>query len=386
MAASVFDPLLELDLKENPGVVKFTTLEELEAFVAEEQSAWAGLIEQAHALEKSGRGPFGMIIGPQRQALSTIETAVKNQRVAAKQNPVVPSPPFAKILASYLNRTCIHAQSTIGREILSRAKNPPDAISLFMSLPNAIEFQAQTPSGSPLLLNPIINGVVLSKLLAEGLVGPPKAATTAEEGAAVASAPGLAPLMDEMRQALKTLGPRAPSGENDAVRQSIAEAERLFAEQRAAHEAEMNIVREAYYADRARLAPGAFWAERAARCRRSMWGWSTAFLLACFAGPFAIYASAVNLIAVVSENAAQPPGTAWLIAIPVIIVFGLLRFLYRGTASSIAASDDAAARVTMIETYIALEAQGKLAPGSQPLLLETLFAPSGLTYRAEPHV
>ncbi len=95
MAASVFDPLLELDLKENPGVVKFTTLEELEAFVAEEQSAWAGLIEQAHALEKSGRGPFGMIIGPQRQALSTIETAVKNQRIAAKQNPVVPSPPFA---------------------------------------------------------------------------------------------------------------------------------------------------------------------------------------------------------------------------------------------------------------------------------------------------
>jgi hypothetical protein len=389
MADSKLEPPLELDFKGNPGVVSFATLEEVEKFVADEVAAWTPIFEAASKLDKAGRGPFDMIVTPQKQALAAIETAVKQQHTIAKKAPSIPSAPFAKIFAPYVAGVCCHANSNIGREILQAGRPEADAISLFMAMPNATQFQSQTPSGSPLLINPIVTGVVLSTLLREGLVGDGKEpqSPTADAGAANKS---LAPLMAELAKMVKVLGERgadkgapAPAtaaiaeiGDADALKQVAADAAQLFAEQRQDHDAELERLRVAYMQHMKAQEPRQVWVRKRARHRRNAAIWGVAFWSGCAAALAGVYFCGAEIVDFAAS--AGEPGAAggWVaIALPAIVGIWLLAFLYRRTMANLRRMADADERVTMVETYLALHRAGKSAATDRPIVLKALFRP-----------
>jgi hypothetical protein len=95
---------------------------------------------------------------------------------------------------------------------------------------------------------------------------------------------------------------------------------------------------------------------------------------------FAIYGFGKNLVDLAKGAGEQLQAVEWvLIGVPAVIILWLLRFLHRQATANLAGMDDANERVTMVETYLALQNEGKIEAVERPLVLQPLFRPSVAT-------
>jgi Family of unknown function (DUF6161) len=384
MAEILLDPPLDLDLGENGGEIKFDALNQIETFVNAEQAAWNPFFTLIGQLQRNGLAGVHDLTLPQRKALSDLVNVVGQVRqgTGASRNPA----PILSALSPFANRAAIHSKSTIGRMILDATnRNDKRALGLYMSAANR-DFLAQANSG-PFPLGWVILGAIKAELHEAGLdpALEPERQRLQEfigeaELAARASRESLAKFQTDSSTELTAAAKVRESFAAD-VKEALEKSDSGFSQANKTHEAELEKIRASFREEMNLRAPREYWAAKRLRHRTSSTVWAVTFGIFCAVSIAAAVLAGIYAANLMAKNDAGGFRAAdWiLLGVPTLIALWVLRFIHRQATAHLALMADADERVTMVETYLALQTEGKIDQIERPLVLQPLFRPVGVT-------
>lgn len=381
------DPPLEIDFKGNPKLVKFRTLDDVNNFVTEELTTWDQLFPAAK------RAALYEFVKPQVSALQTMVNEVAQQKQAAKDDKVA-SAPFNDILAPFINRHCVHSESALGVAILETAtRSSFEAAGMFLgAIQSPVRVQLSNVQGQP-LLGPLLRGAARACLVDAGY--PPATKRERERlGELIVEAErisnsqkdALIKFENDAATRFEKIAASFAEFQNNAaslyaeVRSTIDKAKKQFVAQQHEHAKIMQALQAAYREDMQLRAPREYWAAKMQRHKVNAKRWSLAFWAGCASVLLAVAIFGGSLVHFIAAAGTQAGPADWLLfVVPTVIVLWTLRFLHRQATTNLALMSDADERVTMVETYLALQAEGKIEAIERPLVLQPLFRPSTAT-------
>jgi len=162
--------------------------------------------------------------------------------------------------------------------------------------------------------------------------------------------------------------------------EAVSKANQAWSNLKAHHQAEMGRIEASFREEIKLRGPRQYWADKKRRHQIVGWTWLTAFLIGCLASLVVLYLFGSAVVDRVSRLGSGVQAADWLLlAVPAIIVLWVLRLFHRQATTNLTLMTDADERVTMVETYLALQAEGKIEEVERPLVLQPLFRPNDAT-------
>lgn len=374
-----FDPPIEIDLGDNPGPVTFRTYGQVRKWAERERDAWAVLQDPAmtqHLIVRVRR---------QKSAGADLIELLNGQREQIE-----------KLLNRYRERDLIHSTSAAGQRLISLAGSSPSLVAAGLWAQMQWH-REQSGARGPAWMHEndfVIWGGLLAGELGRVSSGVDRVDPKARQAAASAVDRQLVEYESDWRKRLADAAETdvanqvtfdkarkeqaqefrelvsASQGSNDAF---IAEAKRQIADL------------ETLFREKIQLeAPVAYWRAKVASHRRGVRLWG-AILAITTLGPLltiAYYGPALLKQFMEVQGTLTTAGLALLLALAVLyLAFG--RIVSRLFSTSLALRDDAAERVVMAETFLALVHDKKLTDEERKLVLAPLFRPHGASSDAE---
>jgi hypothetical protein len=398
MASTVkLEPPLEMDFNGNPGLRRFETLEEAEAFIEEDAKAWQPIYAAAEQRAREGQPAWNSFVNAHRTHLSTMQDQVRKVRQTSAAASSTNSAPVQAALSFYQNKACLHSQSALGRMAIGLLRAQPDtAISILVAATFPQPILLQTNQFGLISAIPLIRGgtltavsAVIEQGLISGLIDTDRlsaAIRTAELAMndaqakrsefAEASGTAVAEFKSKTDAELSTLAAMKANFEKLSGEQIAAEKQTHDA-QHAEHETRMKAIETAFKEQMKLRAPRQYWSDKCIEHKKASRFWMSLFWIgsaigvAAFAG---IGWLTLSEIAQAEKNLAA----SWvIIVVPTLIILSVLRFFHKQATTHLVLQQDAQERVTMLETYLALFEEQKIQEVERPLVLQPLFRPSG---------
>jgi hypothetical protein len=147
---------------------------------------------------------------------------------------------------------------------------------------------------------------------------------------------------------------------------------REFSDQHAKFEKDIGDLRDRYDRELAFRAPVTYWTEKAKTHRITAIVWGLVWLLVGCFSVFGIFSVIKPFLAPESKIDYQHGAVLFLLS---GFAIWLMQILTRMFLSSVHQHSDAGQRKTMVETYLALEAEGKLTDQQRTMIIEAMFRP-----------
>lgn len=400
MAKVKLDPPLEMDFNGNPGLRKFTTLEAVEEFVGSDQKAWGPFLQKVNSLAQQGFPGVMRFIQNHSQGINEIVREVNQQRQAVNSGSVS-SAPLQNTLSRYRNRSCLHAESALGRRALDLLeRNMAEAAMIVASATagaNSILLQTQQQGSIPAFS--LIKGTAVTALSDQKLL--PATQLDAErlddviaagDRAAIATTDALTKFVSDSNNELSTFIEKRDQAlsalESNLADLAVKSTEQLnnakdaLEQQRSSHEQSMAGIQAVFREGMKLRAPRTYWEEkeREHKTQASFWllrFWIGCALVAC--GSVAYVLVGVRFEPNWLSKAKDFPISWLIIGIPALISLWVLRLLNKQATVHLSLNQDARERVAMIDTYVALFDDQKIQVSERTLVLQPLFRPSLVT-------
>lgn len=383
MAGRLLSRALDLDLNGNPGRVGFSTYEDLEAWIAEEQQIWSKV-----PLSKRGQNIF--------RALQTQNTTIEQMARLIRSTTMDPNQYVDQVeqqFSNYKSWHIIHSRTRCGQAAIKLAQSSPDdgAVLLWGSrqwnrqrLSQSTE-QWQNDNNTMALMTAAV-------AQAADIGGLWKIDDTGALNATVAAIEK--DLTD--RQAKWVLATDAVERERiDLKNRSLAQTKSQnedFAGHLEAHATALKSHLDAVQKRVAELeevfgkkiqleAPVEYWRKKAKEHSDALPWWGAAVTL-LLAAPFVLGLVALlgdrHFVGILLKDlaSASASGLALLLFF-VVLYLAAARLVVKQFSNHLNLNNDAAERVVMAQTFLALTRENKLGDAERALVLAPLFRPAG---------
>lgn len=369
-----------LDLGDNGGVVAPTTVAELAGWIDSEVQAWSWLNTFSTGNHKAA---IDSNLGALRSAQDVARQAV--QHVASYPNSPAPQIPQLQstIQETFVARRFPHSKSPLGRRVDEmRARDPLEATGyLYTKMVNAgsYQFDARDISSWRGFLTGLLEQAGLESIPGQVFEGALQSFSgvqaTAERLLAEKTEAYSALHKDYVRLAAEVAATK--TSQDEAFQQFIEVNQEGHDEALSAHKATMANLEQVFREKMKLRAPVEYWEERQSRhdARSKFLGWLTfgaMLTLALMIGGIAWW--------VLSGLSTDGKPEVWRVSVLVLVgVLGVwgVRLIVRMFLSHIHLATDAAERVVMVKTYLAL-LEGENVPSDEDrkLILQPLFRPA----------
>lgn len=385
---NMFNPPISQDLGDNPGLVLFYTLEDLESWVSAEEAAWS-IIDPQQVPE-----PFRQRAQEQKEAGNSIRTLAR--RILESGDPIARETARGELdrrLSYYRSHRYTHHSTAWGQSIISAWANNPRVAGAALWAKGALSAEHAGSVTDWVEQGPFRRNMSLViEALARASVSESATGTPDEDHRNALKAIEQTLVEAAARWREKRQESDAEWGDfKKGASVALSDQVRLFSEERTRAQAAAEsldketrekIARlEQVFAEKVRLeAPVQYW--RNSYKRHDMGVWLFGLVSAAIA--LVPLLAAAYWVPSIYHEFADFQGKLGTGGIAIVLTFAVLYFLLarlvgRLFASSLAQRDDSGERIVMAETFLALQQDGKMTEKERELALATLFRPRGAT-------
>jgi Family of unknown function (DUF6161) len=401
MANQEFSPPLEIDLGNNPGPVIFHPLDEAVEWAKREVQTWQAAIGTSSNLADGGLSLLHeAVANAQLNRLSKLVIELAGAQSSNQQTTLDTA--GNAIQEAFLPRgtpaipTVVHSDSIDGRRILAaKPSSIPAMLAIKLGLPIVVSNRQQRSVDLTAFVNGHLNWRVSDP---DDFLTATRSALeqqASEWQKQVADQRHLYEhALSEVRTVLADFESRIASTE--ARYQRIAKAAVAVAtKQRDEHSKEMGAIRKRFEEEMRLRGPVGYWDKKRSSDSLNAWIIGTIFVAALIAIAVAAAKIAVPEIdrmiadAATASSGTQPgkDSSVYLthlkiivaVGIPAFLAFWILRIMSRLFHLNLSGAVDAAERITMVQTYLALYGEKKLEESDRILILQALFRQTSQT-------
>jgi hypothetical protein len=366
------NPIIDLDLESNGGLVQFYSVEEVQAWVTHEVTFWQWL-QKSTSYDANTRSIWNQQASPWNRL---------NDNIAKlKSNP--PDPEKEKYLqsirdilvASYKARKSLHSSTPAAKKLLEYSSDDTNQIAIitaaymlgyFINAP--VKFNVQRPDS---IIN-IVRGNQEAMLFAKGISGISDAERSAMNELRQTAATLNNDLAEQTRRAKDSLASSENSLSN--LQRSISEKfDKLFE----TSSKTLEDISNTYDKKLALQAAVKYWTDKAERHRNLSILFGAAFVVTLLTAGYLGFLELYPLLKDVPANERPEYSVIALIIISAVVSIWIVRLIVRVLLSHIHLQRDSSERATMLLTYLALLREGSgLKDDEKKLILQSLFRPS----------
>lgn len=377
-----FEEPLDCDFGTNPGKHVFHTLEEVEHWAGQEQSTWADL--PTHGLS----GTLARIAKKQQNIGESVAQAAKQYFEANEANKISKRSELKALIANFRNWEVVHSSTAFGASLVRFWRDNPVEAAAALWAHHQMKLEQEHPQSRPPTTNsPPFNEMPVSTIagIAKAVLGSGKLTPDVETHTRA---------LEQLRSKLETANSEWHAAKEAAASEYQTDRERrqtAFDQQLAKQQEEAaNFIKESsksvqeverLYKEQIGLeAPVQYWTEKQSAHDRSVRIWGAVLIVIAVAPFLAIFWFGRSAYAEFQliRTTLSTGSVALLLVLPVLYL-ALGRMIGRLFFSQLALREDAAERVAMTKTFLALRQVGKtLDAEASKLAFAAIFRPQAV--------